>query len=73
MEEVARGRSALPGQFLSRHCFTQYITVKVEIRIAKQYECQYCCGCKNYHGKGMEGEQKMSLRHFWADHKIASS
>ena len=49
------------------------ITVEVEIRIAKQYKCQYCCSCKNYRGKGMEGEQKVSLRHFWADQKIASS
>ena len=27
---------------------------------------------KNYHGKGMEGEQKVSLRRFGADQKIAS-
>ena len=73
MKEVARGRSALPGRFLSRHCFTLRITVEVEIRIVKQYKCQYCCSCKNYRGKGMEGEQKVSLRHFWADQKIASS
>ena len=39
----------------------------------KQYKYQYCCGCKNYHGKGMEGEQKVSLHHFWADQKIVSS
>ena len=44
------------------------ITVEVEIRIVKQYKCQYCCSCKNYHGKGME-----SLRRFGADQKIASS
>ena len=49
------------------------ITVEVEIRIAKQYKCQYCCSCKNYHGKGIEGEQKVSLRRFGADQKIASS
>ena len=48
-------------------------TVEVEIRIAKQYKCQYCCSCKNYHGKGMEDEQKVSLHRFRADHKIASS
>ena len=48
------------------------ITVEVEIRIAKQYKYQYCCSCKNYHGKGIEGEQKVSLRRFWADQKIAS-
>ena len=50
-----------------------WITVEVEIRTAKQYKCQYCCSCKNYHGKGMEGEQKVSLCRFWADQKIASS
>ena len=47
------------------------ITVEVEIRIAKQYKC--CCSCKNYRGEGMEGEQKVSLRRFWADQKIASA
>ena len=50
------------------------ITVEVEPRIAKQYKCQYCCSCKNYRGKGMEGgEKKKSLRRFLADQKIASS
>ena len=49
------------------------ITVEVEPRIAKQYKCQYCCSCKNYRGKGMEGGKKVSLRHFLADQKIASS
>ena len=71
-KEVARGRSALPGRFLSRRCFTLCITVEVEIRIAKQYKCQYCCSCKYYRGKGMEGEQKVFLRRFGADQKIAS-
>ena len=33
-KEVARGRSALPGRFLSRRCFTLCITVEVETRIA---------------------------------------
>ena len=47
MQEVARSRRALPGQFLSRRCFTLCITVEVEPRIAKQYKCQYCCSCKN--------------------------
>ena len=32
-----RGHSALPGQFLSRRCFTLCITVEVEPRIAKYY------------------------------------
>ena len=49
------------------------ITVEVETRTAKQYKWQYCCSCKNYCGKGMEGENKVSLRHFLADQKIASS
>ena len=64
-----RGRSALPGRFLIRRCLTLCITVEVETRIAKQYKCQYCCSCKNDRGKGMEGEQKVSLRRFWADQK----
>ena len=49
------------------------ITVEVETRIVKQYKCQYCCSCKNYHGKGMEGENKVSLHNFLADQKITSS
>ena len=66
-----RGCSVLPGgQFLSRRCFTLCITVKVESRIRKQYKCQYCCSCKNYRGKGMEGGKKVSLefvekKKFW--------
>ena len=47
--------------------------MEVEIRIAKQYKCQYCCSCKNYREKEMEGEQKVSLRRFGANQKIASS
>ena len=71
-----RGRSALPGRLPSRHCFMlciSFITVEVGTRIAKQYKCQYCCSCKNYRGKGMEGENKVSLRRFLADQKIVSS
>ena len=49
------------------------ITVEVEIRIAKQYKCQYCYSCKNYCGKGMEGGKKVSLHRFGVDQKIASS
>ena len=63
----------LPGRFLSRHCFTLCITVEVEPRITKQYKCQYSCSCKNYHGEGIEGKNNVSLRHFLADQKIASS
>ena len=48
-------------------------TVEVESRIAKQYKWQYCCSCKNYCGKGVEGGKKVSLRRFLADQKIASS
>ena len=47
--------ASLSGWFLSRRCFTLWITVEVEPRLAKQYKCQYCCVCKNYCGKGMEG------------------
>ena len=61
------------GWFLSRRCFTLCITVEVEPRITKQYKCQYCCRCKNYCGKGIEGGNKVSLRHFLADQKIANS
>ena len=49
------------------------ITVEAEPRIAKRYKCQYCCSCKNYCGKGMEGGEKVPLRRFFADQKIASS
>ena len=45
--------ASLPGRFLSRRCFTLYITIEVEPRIAKQYKCHHCCSCKNYRGKGM--------------------
>ena len=65
--------ASLPGQFLSRHCFTLCITMEVEHRTAKQYKCHHCCSCKNYHGKGIEGGQKVSLHRFSADQKIASS
>ena len=54
----ARSRSTLPGRFLSRRCFTLCITVKVKPRIVKQYKWQYCCSCKIYRGKGMEGGKK---------------
>ena len=49
------------------------LTMEVEPRIVKQYKCHHCCTCKNYQGKGMEGGKKVSLRHFWADQKIAIS
>ena len=65
--------ASLPGRFLSRRCFTVCITVEVPPRTAKQHKCQYCCNCKNYRGKGMEGGKKVSLRRFLADQKIASS
>ena len=48
-----------------------WVGVASRCRIAKQYKCQYCCSCKNYHGKGMEGGK--CLRRFLADQKIASS
>ena len=44
------------------HAVYIYITMEGEPRIAKQYKCQYCCSCKNYHGKGIEGGKKVSLR-----------
>ena len=65
--------ASLPGRFLSRRCFTLCITMKVEHRIAKQYNCHHCCSCKNYRGKGLECGGKVSLRRFLADQKIASS
>ena len=63
---------SLPGHFLCRCCFTLCITMEVEPRIVKQYKCQYCCSCKNYWGKGMEGGKKVSLRNFLADQEITS-
>ena len=65
--------ASLPGRFLSRRCFTLCITMEVEPRIAKQFKCHHCCSCKNYRGKGMEGEKKVYLRRFSADQKIAIS
>ena len=50
--------ASLPGQFLSKRCFTLCVTMEVEPRIAKQYKCQHCCSCKNYCGKGMDGGKK---------------
>ena len=47
--------------------------MELDPRIAKQYKCHHCCSCNNYWGKGMEGGKKVSLRHFLADQKIASS
>ena len=69
-QEVA---ASLLGWFLSRRCFTLCITMELDPRIAKQYKCHHCCSCNNYWGKGMEGGKKVSLRHFLADQKIASS
>ena len=37
------------------------IKIEVEPRIAKQYKCQYCCSCKNYRGKRVEGGKKECL------------
>ena len=65
--------ASLPGRFLSRRCFTLCITVEAEPRVVKQYKCQYCCSCKNYQRKEMEGGKKVCLRRFLADQKIASS
>ena len=36
------------------------ITMEVDSRIVKQYKCQYYCVCKNYSGKVMEDEKKVS-------------
>ena len=46
---------------VASHC----LTVEVEPRIAKQYKCQYCCSCKNYRGKGMEGGEKSVFASFF--------
>ena len=61
----ARSRSAFPGRFLSRRCFTLCIAVEVEPRIAKQYKCQYCCSCKYYCRKGVEGGKRCLCIVFW--------
>ena len=39
--------------------------MEVEPRIAKQYKCQYCCSCKNYHEKGMEDVKKRVFASFF--------
>ena len=65
--------ASLPSWFLNRRCFTLCITMEVEPRTAEQYKCHHFCHCKNYWGKGMEGGKKVSLHHFLADQKIASS
>ena len=63
--------ASLPGRFLCRRCFTLCITMEVEPRVAKQYKCHHCCICKNYRGKGMEGEKNpVSLRRFLADREF---
>ena len=54
--------ASLPSRFLSWRYFTLCITTEIEPRIAKQYNCQHCCSCKTYRGKGVEGGKKMSLR-----------
>ena len=47
-----------------------YITMEVEPRIVKQYKCHHCFRCKNYWGKGMDGEKKkVSLRHKFVEKK----
>ena len=48
-----------------RRYFTLCITVEIEPRIAKQYKSLYCCSCKNYRGKGMEGGKKCLCVVFW--------
>ena len=63
--------ASLLGRFLSKRCFTLCVTMEAELRIAKQYKCHHCCSCKKYRGKGMEGGNKVSLRRFGADQKIA--
>ena len=70
MQEVARGCSALPDRFLNRHCFMLCITVEVEPRIAKLYKCQYCCSCKNYCRKGIEGGKKCLCVIFWLTRRL---
>ena len=47
--------ASLPGRFLSRRCFTLYITMEVEPRIAKQYKFHHCCSWKKLPGKGDGG------------------
>ena len=57
--------ASLPGRFLSWRCFTLCITMEIEPRIAKQYNCQHCCSCKTYRGKGVEGGKKCLCVVFW--------
>jgi len=70
LREVA---ASLPGQFVSRCCFTLCITMEVEPRFAKQYKCHHCYICKNYREKGMEGGKKcLCVIFLLADQKIES-
>ena len=43
-----RSQLPLPALFLSWHWFMLCITMEVEPRTAKRYECHYSCVCKNY-------------------------
>ena len=40
--------------------------------VAASLPDRFLCRCKKYRGKGMEGGNKVSLRRFLADQKIAS-
>ena len=60
---------SLPGQFLSRRCFTLCITMQVEPRISKQYNATIG---KNSGERGWRVGKKC-LCHFGADQKIAIS
>ena len=42
-----------------------YRTVEVELRIAKQHKCHYCCVCKNYRGESDGGWEKSVFASFF--------
>ena len=61
--------ASLPGRFLSRRCFTLCITMEVR----SSTNATTVAVAKIAGGKGMEGGKRVSLHHFLADKKIASS
>ena len=62
--------ASLPGRFLSRHCFTWYMTMEVEPSIVKQYKCHHCCSGKNTRERGWRVEKKGLCIDFWLTRRL---
>ena len=71
-KKLREAAASLPGQFLSRRCFTLW---KMNLELRSSTNATTVVVAKNYRGKGMEGGGKKnveSLRRFiLADQKIA--